>query len=814
MAENISFIVDADDQAAQKKLEDLRKDIEKTGKALDKTSAEHNGLVTSLEAAKNKATETQAEVNRVQQAIYDTQREINDKRFPGGQAMIPPDAYADLTAKKAELLEVQKNLQAQLTAEKTEVDKISKQEEKVRATLEQQTKQLQQQKMEAGEVEAAVASQARRALPDVQAAAEQANVAVNKGIKSILKWGFGIRSTFILVRRLKSYVKEAVMAFAEQDEETKANVNGLRAALAALKVSWGAAFAPILNAVTPLLQTLIGWLTSAANTVARFIAVLGGKTSYKKAIANNEALADSYGAAGSAAKDAEKSLISGLDEMNKLNDSSSSGGGGVGGGAKSPAELIEEQIDPNDLAARLALAVKDVLFKWDDLTAEDIAAKALAGLLGLGGMIIGGMIGGVPGAIIGLVAGLGLGVLLDSTIFNFDGELSKTELAKALIYAVGFGGGAIIGFLAGGPLGALLGAALGLFLSFKLDDAIFDAEGNVRPDAFTNVLRKLFSFNPMIFLGPAGSFVAVYQALKLIFSNIEFAPIENFIERVKNYFQPFIDEWKKRGSESGNSVGLYIVGGILEGCIRGVIDIGKKIYEKVIEPIINFFRDGFQTHSPSKVTEEIGVDIINGLWVGIEEKWAAFLSWMSGKWNSFKSWWQGLRLGSFSFHLPHLTVDWQELGGNSIIAKLFGITAIPHFGVQWYAKGGIVDGATLIGAGESGKEAIIPLERNTEWIKKVAIELLDAMESRFENAYSGQLPLMASGQVVPPKAYNSDRKIFSDSDVSSIISAITGALSNSDNQHFDFDVHVYLDGEEISSAVTKYQRQDDRTRGR
>ncbi|MBO5567982.1 MAG: hypothetical protein J6A79_03500, partial [Clostridia bacterium] len=130
------------------------------------------------------------------------------------------------------------------------------------------------------------------------------------------------------------------MAFAEQDEETKANVNGLKTALAALKVSWGAAFAPILNAVTPLLQTLIVWLTSAANTVARFIAVLGGKTSYKKAIANNEALADSYGAAGSAAKDAEKSLISGLDELSKLNDSSSSGGGGVGGGAKSPAELI------------------------------------------------------------------------------------------------------------------------------------------------------------------------------------------------------------------------------------------------------------------------------------------------------------------------------------------------------------------------------------------------------------------------------------------------------------------------------------------
>lgn len=768
MAENISFIVDADDQAAQKKIEDLHKDIEKTGKALDKTSAQHNGLVTALEAAKNKAKETQAEVDRVQQTIYDTQREINEKRFSGGQAMIPPDAYADLTAKKAELLEVQKNLQAQLTAEKTEVDKISKQEEKVRATLEQQTKQLMQQKQEAGEVEAAVASQARRALPDVQAAAEQATVAVNKGFKSILKWGFGIKSTFILVRRLKSYVKEAVMAFAEQDEETKANVNGLKAALAALKVSWGAAFAPILNAVAPLLQTLIGWLTSAANTVARFIAALGGKTSYKKAIANNEALADSYGAAGSAAKEAENSLISGLDELNKLNDASGSGGGGGGGGA-SAADLVEEAIDSDSLAARLAIAAKDVLFKWDDLTYEDIAAKAIAGLAGLGGMIVGGTIGGIPGAIIGLVAGLAFGILMDGTIFNFDGTLSQDELLNALKLALGGIGGAVIGLTIGGPVGAAIGLLLGLGIAFA---------------------GITIDFEPV--------------RLK----------IDEWATSVKNYFKTYIDQWKARGSDQANGVGFYIVMGILEGLIRGVIDLGKKIYNSVIKPIIDFFRDGFQTHSPSKVTEEIGVDIIDGLWVGIEEKWAAFLSWMSGKWNSFKSWWQGLRLGSFSFHLPHLTVDWQELGGNSIIAKLFGITAIPHFGVQWYAKGGIVDGATLIGAGESGKEAIIPLERNTEWIKKVALELLDAMESRFENAYSGQLPLMASGQVVPPKAYNSNGKLFSDSDVSSIISAITGALSNNENQHFDFDIHVYLDGQEISSAVTKYQRQDDRTRGR
>lgn len=36
--------------------------------------------------------------------------------------------------------------------------------------------------------------------------------------------------------------------------------------------------------------------------------------------------------------------------------------------------------------------------------------------------------------------------------------------------------------------------------------------------------------------------------------------------------------------------------------------------------------------------------------------------------------------------------------------------SIPHLGISWYAKGGIVDKPTILGAGEKGREGIIPLE--------------------------------------------------------------------------------------------------------
>ena len=54
--------------------------------------------------------------------------------------------------------------------------------------------------------------------------------------------------------------------------------------------------------------------------------------------------------------------------------------------------------------------------------------------------------------------------------------------------------------------------------------------------------------------------------------------------------------------------------------------------------------------------------------------------------------------------LPHISVS----GGKAPFG-IGGQGSLPKFSVSWAAKGGIVDGATLIGAGEAGAEAIVPL---------------------------------------------------------------------------------------------------------
>ena len=59
--------------------------------------------------------------------------------------------------------------------------------------------------------------------------------------------------------------------------------------------------------------------------------------------------------------------------------------------------------------------------------------------------------------------------------------------------------------------------------------------------------------------------------------------------------------------------------------------------------------------------------------------------------------------------------------------------SVPSFSVSWYKKGGIFDTPSIIGVGEAGKEAVMPLENNTEWIGILANQISNALESTSVN---------------------------------------------------------------------------------
>ena len=241
------------------------------------------------------------------------------------------------------------------------------------------------------------------------------------------------------------------------------------------------------------------------------------------------------------------------------------------------------------------------------------------------------------------------------------------------------------------------------------------------------------------------------------------------------------------GGPAGAAIGLTI-GTLIS------LNVMKFDYSDIIHKIQSFFVD------------------LTGVY---DKEWNTWSDLVRGLWDALKNWWHGLTLGRFDFRLPHLTVTWQELGSNSILARYLGITAIPHMGVEWYARGGIVDGATLIGAGEQGREAIIPLERHTEWIRMVAVQLKEELEKLTPPAPQliRMIPATASA-MVPYAATVAPAPAPEAPDLSGLADTIARAIAELGNRpQRDQEIRVYLDGRQLSDVVTRYQRRDSRANG-
>ena len=151
----------------------------------------------------------------------------------------------------------------------------------------------------------------------------------------------------------------------------------------------------------------------------------------------------------------------------------------------------------------------------------------------------------------------------------------------------------------------------------------------------------------------------------------------------------------------------------------------------------NFFIDMWEKIKTAvRIAKDFIVNVFNGIVNIIKTPINAMISLINGAIGA---------INKISITIP----DWvPELGGKTIG---FNIPKIPML-----AKGGVIDKPTLAMVGEAGKEAVVPLENNTQWINKLADTLSSKLgnqqtinnhytiENKFERMETSQLALHKS----------------------------------------------------------------------
>ena len=188
-------------------------------------------------------------------------------------------------------------------------------------------------------------------------ATKSASGGLSGGLKNILKYAFGIRSLFALVNKLRSALVDGFKNLAQYSGETNNSISMLMSSLTQLKNAFAAAFAPILNVIAPILNTLIQKIISVVNTFGQLTSALTGKTTYIKAKKVQQDYAKSLNSNANSAKNAKKAneelkrTILSFDQINKMDDNSSSdsNSGIADTGGLSPSDMFETESIPSKI---------------------------------------------------------------------------------------------------------------------------------------------------------------------------------------------------------------------------------------------------------------------------------------------------------------------------------------------------------------------------------------------------------------------------------------------------------------------------------
>ena len=556
---------------------------------------------------------------------------------------------------------------------------VQKRVENIGTSIANDTQKLDRMKTNAGELSAQLAgakSNAQGLSPAAQAAANQMEKLASR-IKGLARRVFVFTIITQALRAMRNWISKSIRV----NSEATQSIAQLKGALLTLAQ-------PLLSVVVPAFITLVNILTSVVNTISKLISMLFGTTIEESAKAA-ENLYDEQKAldgVGASAKKAGKSLAN-FDEINKLTLSTTNGGAGGSSIAPDFSNLKK------GILSTLTFTLDDILFNWEDLTAEDILSKIIVLLSALCGGIIGWVLGGPGGAVLGMLIGAGIGLLISNLTFDGDGVLSPEEILKSVILALGALAGGILGFVIGGPSGAALGVLIGAGVALAVNGLIFNGDGILsQEEILTSAITALGALAGgiigFIIGGPGGAAIGAIigtgltlSILKMLFNGDGELSQEEILNSVATVLSAMLGGiiGFAVGGPGGAAIGAVIGAGITAKILSlGFEKTGisaEKIIVGLVEALVSIAGGliGFAVGGPAGAV--VGASVGVGLSLIIDR---AFFKNKSGKKAGYE---EGRDLGdnvnqgakdSLGIHSP--STEFQQMGDYMMQGMANGIT--------------------------------------------------------------------------------------------------------------------------------------------
>ena len=557
--------------------------------------------------------------------------------------------------------------------------------------------------------------------------AKSSSGGLEKGFKSFIRYGLGVRSIFALVNKLRRALFEGFGDLAQVHEPFNRAMSSMMTALEQLKNSFAAAFAPLIETVSPILTAFINKMSQAVTLVGQFIAALTGKEfvkagtvqkDYAESVAGSaKSASNAAKATGKQAKEAEKlkktlagfddvEILKGPDEDNSSStpDTGDAGGGGIAfstapieSSIKGFADKLKEawlKADFYDLGRIVGQKLKDALdsIPWDEIqsTAWRIA-KSLATFLN-GFIDTPGLFDSIGNTIAQAFNTALLFLYTFLSTFNW-GQFGKV-LAEGLNSLVKNINWELLGYaLKNGINGVFtawynfvsnfdfrkFGTRIGNALSIVLREVDWTTGGASVAKTINGLFDALNGFIQRTDWKALGK--AVIQLIGGFFRDLDAGKISEFISNVfiaiYNFWQGVIEEvdWENLPSNILKTIGDFFknykyseiasaAGSLLGTAFKALVTVGGSLF---------------------KTMKEFGQSIIDGGYSGIVEKLKGIADWI--KLHIFKPFIDAFK-NAFGIESP--AKEMKPLGENIIKGLFEGITDTLKDVATWI-KTNIVD---------------------------------------------------------------------------------------------------------------------------